>query len=130
MSTKEVAPFFESHQNELCSYGFINDQSPSDPKKGHWMKFLNQDTCVFLGVEKYAKQYDYPVLYGMITKPKRGHYKIVYKLVSEHPSAEQPFQITETCARINEQLIQAAPEYWLWTHRRWKHKRKHEYQNN
>src|SRR6185436_11586943 len=45
MSTREVASFFEQHVNELCTYGFINDQSPSDPLKGHWMRFLNQDTC-------------------------------------------------------------------------------------
>ncbi len=121
MSTREVAIFFEEHTNELCTYGFINDQSPSDPKKGHWMKFLNQDTCIFLGVEKYAVKYDYPVLYGMITKLKRGHYRIEYKLVSDQPSTSHPFEITEACARLNEQLILAQPEYWLWTHRRWKH---------
>jgi len=121
MSTKEVAVFFEEHKNDLCTYGFINDQSPSDPKKGHWIKFLNQDTCIFLGVEKYAVKYDYPVLYGMITKVKRGYYKMEYKLVSDHPSVSQPFEITETCARINEQLIRTEPQYWLWTHRRWKH---------
>jgi KDO2-lipid IV(A) lauroyltransferase len=123
MSTKEVAVFFEEHVNERCTYGFINDQSPSDPKKGHWMKFLNQDTCLFLGVEKYAVKYNYPVLYGMITKVKRGHYRIEYKLVSDYPSESQPFEITETCSRINEQLIRTEPQYWLWTHRRWKHRK-------
>ena len=123
MSTKEVATFFEDHQNELCTYGFINDQSPSDPKKGHWIKFLNQDTCIFLGVEKYAIQYNYPVVYGQITKMKRGFYNVEYKLVSEDPSSEKPFAITEACSRINEQLIVAQPEYWLWTHKRWKHKK-------
>ncbi len=123
MSTKEVAAFFEEHVKELCTYGFINDQSPSDPKKGHWMKFLNQDTCLFLGVEKYAVKYNYPVLYGMITKVKRGHYRIEYKLVSDRPSESQPFEITEACSRINEQLIRTEPQYWLWTHRRWKHRK-------
>ena len=123
MSTKEVATFFQDHQNELCTYGFINDQSPSDPKKGHWMKFLNQDTCIFLGVEKYAIQYNYPVVYGVITKEKRGFYNVEYKLVSDNPASEKPFEITEACSRINEQLIIARPEYWLWTHKRWKHKK-------
>lgn len=124
MSTKEVATFFQDHQNELCTYGFINDQSPSDPQKGHWIKFLNQDTCIFLGVEKYAIQYNYPVVYGVITKEKRGFYNVEYKLISENPSSEKPFEITEACSRINEQLIIARPEYWLWTHKRWKHKKK------
>lgn len=123
MSTKEVAVFFEKHIEELCTYGFINDQSPSDPKKGHWMKFLNQDTCMFLGVEKYAIKYNYPVIYGVIKKIKRGHYQLEYRLVSENPNTTNPFEITEACSLINEASIISDPAFWLWTHKRWKHKR-------
>jgi Kdo2-lipid IVA lauroyltransferase/acyltransferase len=122
MSTREVADFFESHRNEICAYGFINDQSPSDPKKGHWATFLNQPTCMLVGAEKYAVKYDYPVLYGAITKQKRGQYSIEYIPVSDFPSAEKKYFITEECSRINEKLILSDPAYWLWTHRRWKHK--------
>ncbi len=123
MSTKEVAAFFEDHRNELCTYGFINDQSPSDPKKGHWMKFLNQDTSTFLGVEKYALKFNYPVIYGVIKKISRGHYQLEYRLVCDNPASTKPFEITETCSRINEKSILEDPAYWLWTHKRWKHKR-------
>ncbi len=123
MSTKEVAVFFENHTKELCTYGFINDQSPSDPKKGHWMKFLNQDTSTFLGVEKYAVKYNYPVIYGVIKKIKRGYYQLEYRLVSDNPATTKAFEITETCSRINEASILADPAYWLWTHKRWKHKK-------
>ncbi len=123
MSTKEVATFFEAHQNDLCTYGFINDQSPSDPKKGHWVKFLNRDTCFLLGVEKYARLYNYPVLYGKITNVKRGFYRIEYEAVSDNPATSSPFEITEKCVQINEQIIREAPEFWLWSHRRWKHQK-------
>ena len=122
MSTKEVSAFFENHKNDLCTYGFINDQSPTDPKKGHWMTFLNQPTCMLTGAERYAVMYDYPVLYGAITKVKRGFYKIEYIKVSDSSADEKPYAITEKCARINETLILAEPAYWLWTHKRWKHK--------
>jgi KDO2-lipid IV(A) lauroyltransferase len=122
MATKEVAKFFENHVDQICAYGFINDQSPSDPKKGHWMTFLNQQTCMLTGAEKYATKYDYPVLYGAITKEKRGCYKIEYIRVSDTPSMEKEFFITEECSRINEKLIRQEPAYWLWTHKRWKHK--------
>lgn len=123
MSTREVADFFESHQNQLCAYGFINDQSPSDPKKGHWMKFLNQPTCMLTGAERYAVKYNYPILYGAITRIKRGHYRIEYIPVSDSPASEKSFFITEKCAIINESIIRKDPAYWLWTHRRWKHKK-------
>lgn len=123
MSTKEVNSFFKAAKNELFTYGFINDQSPSKPNKGHWMTFLGQDTCMLLGAEKYAAMYNYPVVYGSVSKVKRGYYKLVYELVSENPSSEKQFFITERCAQINEKLIRSAPQFWLWTHRRWKHKR-------
>ena len=85
--------------------------------------FLNQPTCMLTGAERYAIKYDYPVLHAAITREKRGQYKIEYLLVSEKPSAEKPFFITEESSRINEMLIRKDPAYWLWTHRRWKHKR-------
>lgn len=123
MSTREVAEFFEAHQSDCCTYGFINDQSPSKPSKGYWTRFLNQDTCVLLGAENYAMKYDFPVLYGMITKTGRGKYRLEYKLISEHPATEPRFAITEACVRINESIIRSQPQYWLWSHRRWKHKK-------
>lgn len=123
MSTKEVGAFFEDHKDELCTYGFINDQSPSDPRKGYWMQFLNQDTAMLTGVERYAVKYNYPVLYGVITKKRRGYYRMEYRVVCEDPSSMPANEITAICSRINEQIIRSAPEYWLWTHRRWKHKR-------
>jgi KDO2-lipid IV(A) lauroyltransferase len=123
MSTREVQQFFTDHMNQLCTYGFINDQSPSDPKRGHWLTFLNQDTCYLLGVETYAKKYDMPVVYVSIRKKRRGHYRIDYSLITDQPSSDAPFFITEKCARTNESIIREAPAYWLWTHRRWKHRK-------
>jgi KDO2-lipid IV(A) lauroyltransferase len=123
MSTKEVSEFFERYKNELTMTGFIADQSPGKVQNAHWMQFLNQDTPVSYGSEKYAKQYNMVVLYGKITKVKRGHYQVEYELVTDAPNSLAPNEITERHTRINEKLIKAAPEYWLWTHRRWKHKR-------
>jgi KDO2-lipid IV(A) lauroyltransferase len=124
MAIREVAKYFEEHKTLPCSYGFIFDQSPSNPDKGHWMTFLNQDTVVLTGVERYARQYNFPVIYGKITKEKRGMYRIEYELVTDTPQQTREGEITEAIMRINEKLIVAAPEYYLWTHRRWKHMRK------
>jgi len=123
MSVKEVSDYFEAHKNEPCSYGFIFDQSPSNPGKGHWMKFLNQDTSAMTGVERYAVKYDFPVIYGKVTKQGRGAYTIAYELVTDTPTQTSPNEITEKINRINEEIIRSEPAYWLWTHRRWKHKK-------
>ncbi|MFM8432656.1 MAG: lysophospholipid acyltransferase family protein [Bacteroidota bacterium] len=123
MSTREVQTFFQEHADERCTYGFINDQSPSDPRRGHWTIFLNQDTCLLMGVETYAKKYDMPVVYADIRKTRRGHYKLTYRLVTAEPLLTKEFEITEACSAINESIICEEPAYWLWTHRRWKHRR-------
>ena len=124
MAVREVAQYFEEHKDQVCSYGFIFDQSPSNPDKGHWMKFLNQDTVVLTGVERYARQYNFPVIYAKVAQEKRGTYKIEYELITETPQQTKEGEITEAIMRVNEKLILAAPEYYLWTHRRWKHVRR------
>lgn len=124
MSIREVPRYFDEHKTHPCSYGFIFDQSPSAPETGHWMTFLNQDTVVLTGVERYAKQYNFPVIYGKITKLRRGQYEVAYELVTDAPQQTRSGEITEAIMHINEKLIIAAPEFYLWTHRRWKHNRK------
>lgn len=123
MAVREVAKYFEEHKDIACSYGFIFDQSPSNPSKGHWMTFLNQDTVVLTGVERYARQYDIPVIYGKITKESRGMFRVEYELITKQPKQTRDGEITEAIMRVNEKLILAAPEFYLWTHRRWKHKK-------
>ncbi|MFI5217891.1 MAG: lipid A biosynthesis acyltransferase, partial [Bacteroidia bacterium] len=72
---------------------------------------------------KYARQYNYPVVYGRINKIKRGFYEFEFLPVAESPKQTTQSEITETVTRLLEKDIIAAPQYWLWTHRRWKHKR-------
>ncbi|MBN8704129.1 MAG: hypothetical protein J0M08_13760 [Bacteroidetes bacterium] len=120
---KEVPLFFEKYKNEPVKGGFIADQSPGNPEKAYWTTFLNQDTPVLFGSEKYAVEYNCVVAYGKITKVKRGYYQIEFVLITENPRDLKKGEITELHTRFNEKLIQSAPEYWLWTHKRWKHKR-------
>lgn len=121
---KETANYFEKLSNRLVAYGFIGDQSPSNPDKGYWLNFLNQPTNVLTGTEKYAKLYNCVVLFGKIEKIKRGYYQLTYLPVCNNPSLTTEGEITETHTRILENIIQERPELWLWTHRRWKHKPK------
>lgn len=103
---------------------FVGDQAPSSNKKKlYWTTFLNQDTPVMLGVEKYAKQYNLPVVFVKIDRVKRGYYELRYVLLEENPQATQTFEITEKHTRFLEKIIKNKPELWLWSHRRWKHKR-------
>lgn len=120
---KDVASFFEKTRDQLTATVFGIDQSPRHPEKCHWMPFLSQDTGVMVGTEKYAKEYNYPVLFCSINKIKRGYYTYRISLITEEPRKEPENRIIETATHLIEKQIIQDPRYWLWTHKRWKHKR-------
>jgi len=103
--------------------GFMADQTPSVRNIHYWTNFLNQDTPVFTGVERIAKQTGFAVVYLDMEKIKRGYYKSTVRLISEHSQSEPEFKITETYIQAMEKTILRDPAYWLWTHKRWKRTR-------
>lgn len=120
---KEVKTAFQRNADRRMAYLFGTDQSPTFSKKVYWMTFLNQETAVFYGTEKYARQYNYPVLYGRINKLKRGRYEMAFEVVADEPRTLPEGEVTERHTRLLEADIKAHPQYWLWTHKRWKRKR-------
>jgi Kdo2-lipid IVA lauroyltransferase/acyltransferase len=105
------------------AFGLISDQSPSRGNMHYWTTFLNQDTSILSGPERMAKQTGFAVLYADVIKLGRGRYQTIFKLMSDEPEKTAEFEITEQYARLMEQTILRDPAYWLWTHKRWKHKR-------
>lgn len=99
------------------------DQFPGRSTNCYWSTFLDQETAMIFGMEKYAKEYNYPVLYGRINKIKRGHYTFEFSDAIENPQSTAYGEITKAISHLLEKDIMAKPEYWLWSHKRWKHKR-------
>ena len=120
---KETKSFLQQSYGRPKATIFAIDQSPGNPKKSYWMPFLNQDTPVLFGAEKFATQYDVPVIFCTINKIKRGHYQAAFRLICESPKQQSYGFITEKNTEALEKDIIANPAFWLWTHRRWKHKR-------
>ena len=103
-------------------YGLVADQSPQLSSKNlFWTKFLGQKVPVFTGSEKIAKKFNLPVIYGEMSKLKRGKYKIEFKLISENPVKENEFDITKKYLKLIEKQIYNDPSLYLWTHNRFKH---------
>jgi KDO2-lipid IV(A) lauroyltransferase len=102
---------------------FIGDQTPTKHNINYWTNFLNQDTPIFIGVERIARKLDQPVYYSTLAKIKRGYYEVGMQLICEKPKETAEFEITETHTRMLERDIIAHPAYWLWSHKRWKHSR-------
>jgi KDO2-lipid IV(A) lauroyltransferase len=110
------------HRGEISVTAFIADQTPS-PENAYWTTFLNQDTPIFRGTEIIAKKLNYPVVYGSVRRLKRGYYEIFTETLFENPASTTEGEISEAHTRKLETEIREQPEIWLWSHRRWKHKR-------
>ena len=102
---------------------FISDQIPSKGDIKYWTTFLNQDTAVFTGAGKIASKYDMAVVFFHVQKVKRGYYNLNIELLFDHTEGLTEEVITEKHVRRLEEIIKEKPEYWIWSHRRWKHKK-------
>jgi KDO2-lipid IV(A) lauroyltransferase len=122
LAIKKVKQFMDDNLNNPMGIIFAIDQSPSNPENAYWMRFLNQDTGVAYGIEKYAREYNYPVVYGRINKVKRGYYTFEFFDITDNPKEMKHGEIIERTTHLLEKDIIAAPQYWLWTHKRWKHR--------
>lgn len=109
-------------KNEINVTAFIADQTPH-PDNAYWTIFLNQDTPVFKGTEVIAKKMNYPIVFTTVKKINRGHYEIFSELLCENPALTYDGEISEMHTKKLEEEIRKNPETWLWSHRRWKHKR-------
>ena len=98
------------------------DQAPPFYHK-FWMKFLNRDTMFYPGPASISKRFNYPVFFQKIEKTGRGKYKTRFELLFENPKEKTEAEIMGTYIKKMEEVIKNQPEYYLWSHRRWKHKR-------
>lgn len=121
-STKIAMRAFQK-ADDLSAVTFAFDQSPGKTDGCYWGPFLNQDTPMAFGVEKYAKRLNTPVLFMHINKVKRGYYTYEFSDAIEDPNNTGFGEITRKINALLEQDILAQPQYYLWTHKKWKHKR-------
>ena len=98
------------------------DQTPPANSK-FWTIFLNQETPFFQGPEKIASTGNLPVYFQNTKKIGRGRYVIEYSLLYDNPKEVEQKDILLAYIRKCEEIIREKPEYYLWSHRRWKHKR-------
>lgn len=125
ITTKETVPtIIRNKNNKLLSiYGFASDQSPKVSAAFHWQKFMGIEVPVHTGAEMLSKKYDMNVIFLKVKKIKRGFYETSFEVLSENAQQVPNYEITDKFLKLVEQQIYEAPEYYLWTHKRWKHKR-------
>jgi Kdo2-lipid IVA lauroyltransferase/acyltransferase len=109
-------------EDKKCIYGLLSDQSPHISKTHHWGEFLNVKVPLHTGAEMLAKKHDFAVVYMSVKKVKRSHYEISYEIMTDTPRNHEDYEITEQFLRKAEQQIYETPEYYFWTHKRFKYK--------
>lgn len=112
------------HANHPYVIGMLADQKPSKRSSYAWTTFLHQETAFLDGSEVLARKFGYSAVYAHIYSPKRGYYRISFKMITDNPSVMEYGEMTQSYAKYLEQNIYTQPEQWLWTHNRWKWGRK------
>ena len=102
---------------------FLTDQTPARDEMKYWATFLNQETPIYTGTEKIASKYDMAIVFFHCQKVRRGYYNLNIELLFDHTAGLPEYTITEAHVRRLEEVVREKPEYWLWSHRRWKYKK-------
>lgn len=131
ISNRRIVPaLFRYHKKNVKTLTYIlSDQTP---KLGHYKyrdTFMGIEVPMFTGTEELAKKLDFSVLYLQVTKEKRGFYKAVFVPVADDPASFPDFQITRKFFDLLEAQIHQNPEFYLWSHKRWKHRTRSEKEN-
>ena len=124
VETKKAIPLMAQNQRDgiLSLYGLASDQSPKLDRIFHSMKFMGIEVPVHTGAEMLAKKYDLSVIFIKVKKVGRGYYEATIIPIADNPKEYENFDVTEKYLREVEKQIYEAPEYYLWTHKRWKHR--------
>jgi len=99
------------------------DQSPADPTKCWWTTFLGTETAVFYGLEQWSHMYDMAVVYASIRRDGPWKYTLNYELIAEDVTELAEGEVLDRCLAKLEREIHRDPARWLWSHKRWKHRR-------
>lgn len=125
ITTKETIPTMENNfkNNKPSLYGLVSDQSPRLGSVYHWNKFMGIEVPIHTGGEMLAKKYDMNILFLRTKKLGRGFYEAELEILSENAKEVPDYEITDRFLKLVEQQIYEQPENYLWTHKRWKHRK-------
>ncbi|HXB34862.1 MAG TPA: hypothetical protein VNV35_15615, partial [Puia sp.] len=117
------------YQSSQYLLGLVADQSPGNMQNSYWIDFLGRATPFAAGPEKGARSGHLPVVFASIEKPRRGHYHATIKIACMDAAELPEGELTREYVRYLEAVIRRRPDMWLWSHRRWKHAWKEEYES-
>ncbi|SFD34068.1 lysophospholipid acyltransferase family protein [Algibacter pectinivorans] len=123
ITTRETFPTLikAKRANELTLNGFVFDQSPKLHKALYWQDFMGVKVPVHVGAEILAKRLDMVTLFLKVKKVKRGYYEASFTDIIRNAKDHKDYELTDLYLKRVEAQIYETPEYYFWTHKRWKH---------
>lgn len=115
---------FNKKNNIQAMYGLLSDQSPQLKRTFYWREFFGIKVPVHTGGEMLAKKYDLNVVYMDVQKIKRGFYETTFSLITNDATKYSDYELTDIFIDKVEAQVRKQPEYYFWTHKRFKHKDK------
>jgi len=124
-TTRTVKEISNNVNNKIQGlYLLLSDQSPQVQKTHYWSEFLGIKVPIHTGGEMLSKKYNMAVVNYSVTKVKRGYFEVFFEVITENPNELGKFEITDKYITITERNIHKQPEYYLWSHKRFKHRDK------
>ena len=105
---------------QKCIIALISDQTPKWNSIHHWCDFLHRETPVFIGTERIGKQVDALIYYADVKRTRRGYYLCEFKPLTHRPKEVPDYELTDRFTHLLEEMIKERPDFWLWSHKRWK----------
>ncbi len=123
IETTKFVPFIESNKKEnvLAIYGLLSDQSPQLHRAKYFKEFMGVKAPIHTGAEFLGRKYDHAIMFIKTNKIKRGYYETTFEVLAENPNDHKEYAITDVFLEKVEQQIRKKPEYYFWSHKRWKH---------
>lgn len=124
-TSKTIAEINYNHKNKVQAiYGLLSDQSPQLKKTFYWQNFFGVKVPIHTGTEMLAKKYDLNIVFMDVKKIKRGYYETTFSLITDDAKKYADYELTDIFLKKVENQVYAQPEYYFWTHKRFKHSSK------
>ncbi|MFN8277804.1 MAG: hypothetical protein U0T84_09985 [Chitinophagales bacterium] len=123
-SMKEMVQHLRRGFGEASIGMYVADQGHSNPDRAYWRQFLHQETNFMTGPARFALAHQSALVFVDIRQTGRMRYAVVPEVLTTTPQLCSETALTDMFVNRLEQQIRQNPADWLWSHKRWKHKKK------
>lgn len=121
VESREMFRYALMHRNEKRVYIFPTDQHPyKGVTSVEIPEFMHQKTKVMIGGAALAHKLGMAVFYMSIDREEKGHYRMSFRKICDDASTMEPAQIMSVYYGYLQESVNADPENYLWSHKRWK----------